>query len=1159
MKILKALYGREKPMDKNTALNIIKDPGNQRSITDKLFAAYCLDIYGYREVARDIYVDLLSKEAAKEFNINEKAALLFAIGEHARINRDRSLLETFKEIVKGIAEEIENWGRFSINPLGDNGDRINTSTLGMIHGGLLTINNYLKRDDISRRIREIKAFVFKNNISKGTLVNGNRGREVSIDILLAVIPFGMYSPEDLVLVEAVKEMEANLVTLQGVKRYKASIEEDSFSTTLLAWYYAEKGNYERAKVLLKQGEKLGVKDVAVAGCWLMTMSILEQKGKVGNHAIVHRPFGNYNRYEPGKDERFPKHPRQGEEVIIKALSWPIHEELKAWLNYSVNRTNTKVLKGELIKDGIEAYWQWRIGPFHSGDQVEYSISIVEEGEFKSEEFSFHIPIERSIHSVDNPIITEKGLVLKAKDFESRVCPDVLFSPLKNGALNIEIGSDYGRTVILLYENIELEDLENKITLRWGDHRLEIERNPFSYRVFEEEEIIFESARYDSIRFFENSSGEVQEISCEFKALNNERFYGFGERYNNLDQRGKEPDVYVFNQYKEQGIRTYMPVPFFISSKGYGMYINSENYIKYHMGSVERSSCSFIAETDKLSLILLPGKPAEVIKKFTDLSGKPELLPKWAFGPWMSSNNWDSDEEVRKQVELTKKHEIPSTVLVIEAWSDEATFYIFNDAVYEESSGDKFFNYDDFRFPHWGRWPDPKGLVEYLHDNSLKCILWQIPVIKYMNGLHHIQKDNDEEFFINQGFSVKNEDGSPYRMPEGWFKDSLLMDFTNPEASKWWFGKRKYLVDELKVDGFKTDGGEFVFGDNLRFSNGKTGREMRNLYPNEYVEAYYNFINKTSPEGGITFSRAGFTGAQKFPAHWAGDERSTFEAFRSSIIAGLNAGISGIPFWGWDLGGFSGEIPTAELFIRGTEMAAFCPIMQYHAESKAEFNQDRTPWNIAERTGDERVLSCYRYYANLRMNLLPYIYNEGLKCSMTGLPLMKALFIEYPEDSNCENIKDQYMFGENMLVAPVVYEGEEGRELYLPEGNWIGMWDNQAYEGGKYIYFNCPLDRIPVFIKDNSIIPYNLNVNMEFGVGMSTRVDCYEKLTFRIYGTGDRDYSFTDDLGNKLQFSIRKGVIRITGECDLDDIYLLMDNNNRMAVETEIRSAVHKVW
>lgn len=465
----------------------------------------------------------------------------------------------------------------------------------------------------------------------------------------------------------------------------------------------------------------------------------------------------------------------------------------------------------------------------------------------------------------------------------------------------------------------------------------------------------------------------------------------------------------------------------------------------------------------------------MIGQFTAISSRPVMMPEWAFGPWMSSNNWDSETEVRKQVELTKKYDIPATVLVIEAWSDEATYYIFNDAVYEENQGEKGFSYKDFSFPAWGRWPDPKGMVEYLHNNGLKCILWQIPIVKYINSLHHIQKDRDEAYALEQGYCAKKKDGTPYRMPEGWFTDSLLVDFTSPEAAKWYMDKRKYLVKDIKIDGFKTDGGEFVFGNDVQFADGRTGREMRNAYPNLYIREHYNYINEK--RDGIVFSRAGYTGAAAMPAHWAGDERSTFSAFKRNLCAGLNAGISGVPFWGWDLAGFSGEIPSAELYARSASMAAFCPIMQYHAESKAEFNQDRTPWNIAERRNAPWVIDTYRKYAKLRMAMLPYIMEEAAKCCESGVPMMRALWVEFPQDIRAGVIFDQYMFGDELMVAPVVEEGMTGREVYVPQGGWRNIFTGECFSGNETYYMKAEVDEIIVLQRKGS--PWRISTEGEF--------------------------------------------------------------------------------
>jgi alpha-glucosidase (family GH31 glycosyl hydrolase) len=371
------------------------------------------------------------------------------------------------------------------------------------------------------------------------------------------------------------------------------------------------------------------------------------------------------------------------------------------------------------------------------------------------------------------------------------------------------------------------------------------------------------------------------------------------------------------------------------------------YSQFHFGSQESDLLEIEADlgalSSGLSMYIFLGKPLTLIQQLTNVTVKPVLPPKWSFGPWMSSNNWDSQAEVMKQVELTNQYEIPSTVIVLEQWSDEATFYVFNDAQYEAVEGNEVLSYNDFTYPEWGRWPNPKKMVKDLHDNGLKVLLWQIPIQKYMYGITHEQKDNDEKAMLDNHYHIHRSNGAPYRIPYNWFKDCLLIDFTNEKGREWWFRKRQYLLDEVGIDGFKTDGGECILGHDMVFADGTSAAEMHNRYPLDYIGSYYEYVQQHTNGNGLTFSRSGYSGAQKYPMHWAGDERSTYEAFRASIIAGLTSGMSGIPFWGFDLGGFHGDIPTAELFVRSTQMAAFCPVMQYHAETKGEFNQDRTPW------------------------------------------------------------------------------------------------------------------------------------------------------------------------------------------------------------------------
>lgn len=987
------------------------------------------------------------QEPIENLNYQDICFSLFNLAEYIRITGHKNLLKKYENQVKTyVSKVISSWKLPQENYFEQGKDSLHTSNIGMAYGSLYNINLFLKDEEISQLVHNMKNFVYENNISGGMLSNIKGGKGVALDLLLAVVPFGLFAPEDLVLIESIKRIENTLVNENGVK-YDENSEICPISTLLLSWYFAEKADYQKSKMYLA---KVKVNNEVEKILNDIVMYKLKKAKALQDIPIIHKPLGNENRYNSQAFERSPWNPKENDTVIVNCVTWPSKVEDGVVLNYKVNGEEKEKINGQYSEE--QGNYCFNMGSFKGDQEVEYYFTFDNK---ISEIYRFKTLRKELICTISSIEVIQDKVIVKSKSDE-------------NNSYNIELKLADDSFNLLVMQAKDIVEDNKKTSLKFNNYV--IEEGNQSLLIIKREDTIFEIR---DIYLWKNDE-ETFSVGFTIATGDEEGFYGFGERYNNINQRGNIVDVYVYNQYKEQGIKTYFPMPYFLSSKNYGLYVHSNEYTEFNLAHDESSWYSIESQKSSLELTYFIGDPRGVIKQFVELTGVPEMLPEWTFGPWMSSNNWDSDEEVRKQVELTKKYDIPSTVLVIEAWSDESTYYIFNDAVYKENDGSHALKYEDFKFPKWGRWPDPKNLVEYLHENGLKCILWQIPIIKYMNGLHHLQKDNDENYMIEKGYCVNNEDGTPYRMPEGWFTDSILFDYTSEEASKWWFDKRRYLIDDMGIDGFKTDGGEFVFGDNISFSNGKTGRQMRNEYPNLYIEKYYDFINKSN--GGITFSRAGFTGAQKMPAHWAGDEKSTFDAFKRNLCAGLNAGLSGVAFWGWDLGGFSGEIPTAELFVRSTEMAAFCPIMQYHAESKAEFNQDRTPWNIAERRNSPWVIDDYRYYAKLRMALVPYIMEQAEKFIKTGLPIMRAMLIQFPEDKNCWNIYDQYMFGDDLLVAPVVVEGAVSRKVYLPKGIWTNIFTKEVFEGGRNYEVSAGIHQIPVFMREDANWDFEIEEN-----------------------------------------------------------------------------------
>lgn len=798
--------------------------------------------------------------------------------------------------------------------------------------------------------------------------------------------------------------------------------------------------------------------------------------------IIHTPHGDKHPYEQVPSERSPREPRADEPVTVGIATAPAGAADDVWAEWMIRDTGDRQrTTGEWVRDDDEhSYWRVHLPSFDQGERISYTVGAQQaDRSLTSDAFSFFVPYEYQAKNVIRCACASEYLDIVCETETPSLQPrlrltfpaaHVAHLALTTGVASDSSSAEAHSSIVRRAEpagdlyRIGAETDEH-LSIETDRLQVDIHYRPFTLSISTSDGTLLLEERAP-FRFWVGDEEEILQVQHAFDSPPDEAFYGFGERFNALNQRGNTLDVRVFEQYKQQGRRTYIPVPFFISSQGYGMFLDTNRYVTYNLAADQPDRWSFAAETGpqgEIDMYVIGGQPNEVITTFTELTAKPALPPRWVFGPWMSGNEWNSQAAVMEQVEKTKQYGIPATVLVIEAWSDESTFYIWNDAEYTPKPAGEPFTYDDFTFPTEGRWPDPKGMIDALHQEGIRVLLWQIPVMKHLDEAHE-QHDLDEAYMIEQDYCVREADGRPYRVRPHWFDDGLVLDVTNADAVDWWLSKRAYLLDDLEIDGFKTDGGEHLWGRDLRFADGRLGDELWNLYPNLYVGAYHRFAQDKRDRDAVTFSRAGYTGAQAFPCHWAGDENSTWEAFRASILAGLNAGISGIPFWGWDLAGFSDEIPSAELYLRSAAMAAFCPIMQYHSEFNhhREPCQDRTPWNIAERTGNPDVIEVYRWFAQVRMRLLPYIEAEAEHCAKTGEPLMRPLFLDWPQDVETWGIADQYCFGRALLVAPVIEPGATERRLYVPAGEWEDVWDGVQVDGGQWITCETPLDIIPVY-------------------------------------------------------------------------------------------------
>lgn len=606
-------------------------------------------------------------------------------------------------------------------------------------------------------------------------------------------------------------------------------------------------------------------------------------------------------------------------------------------------------------------------------------------------------------------------------------------------------------------------------------------------------------------FLRRAEGAYPQFALQifYKSRHN-GFYGFGERFNTCNQMGNMLDIRVYEEYKEQqaSSRTYLPVPFFFTDMGWGMFTESAERVVYDLDSEGKGVWSILIPlTDfNQSESWYFGSPAYIVSAFSRDIQQLSKPPSWAFGPWMSSNEWNSQERVKKEIDRSRELGIPASVVVIEAWSDEKNFYIWNDAEFTPVPGDKHLTEADFSFPEHGLWPNPKAMIDEIHSRDMKIILWQIPVLKALDEPEP-QNTADRDYMIEKGYALYCDNGGDtansesssvsevykervsgesevYRVRPWWFPHGYVIDFSHAEAAAWWMRKRRYLLEDFEIDGFKTDGGEHIWGEDVRNSQGVRGHALANVYPSQYLSSYYKEVKER--RNGVLFSRSGFLGAGSSPMHWTGDQNSTWDAHRSVLTAVINAGLSGIPFIGWDIGGLSGPIPDAELYIRSAQMACFGTMMQYHSENNAHRTPiiDRTPWNIAERTRNPAVIPIYRFYAELRMSMIPYLDHIAEECVREHLPMMRPLLLEYPDDQKSWEIFDEYLLGHDMLAAPIFEKHAAGRSVYLPPDRWIDIWTGAVYEGGKSYYCAASWEMIPVFIKEGAEMPFPIPLDAE---------------------------------------------------------------------------------
>lgn len=510
----------------------------------------------------------------------------------------------------------------------------------------------------------------------------------------------------------------------------------------------------------------------------------------------------------------------------------------------------------------------------------------------------------------------------------------------------------------------------------------------------------------------------------------ELIYGMGEHFTAFVKNGQTLDIWN----EDGGTSTqqaYKNIPFYISNKGYGVFINHPERVSFEIATEHVARVEFSVPGESLDYFFINGPGMkEVLERYTSLTGKPSLPPAWSFGLWLSTS-------------FTTNY-------------DEKTVMSFIDGMQEREIPLRVFHFDCFWMKdfHWSNFiwdervfPDPEGMLRRIKEKGLNICVWINPYIAQESEL--FDEGMEYEYFVKK----KNGDVWQWDM---WQPGMALVDFTNPQACEWFTGKLEMLLD-MGVDCFKTDFGERIPVE-VEYYDRSDSMKMHNYYTYLYNQAVYDLlVRKRGKNDAVLFARSATAGGQKFPVHWGGDCWSDYESMEQSLRGGLSLLLSGFGYWSHDIGGFE-ETSTADVYKR---WAAF-GLMSTHSRLHGSKSY-RVPWAY-----DDEATEVLRFFTRLKNELMPYLFAQAVNTSRTGIPMVRAMVLEFPLDKNCSYLDKQYMMGDSLLIAPVFREDGIG-EYYLPEGNWTNLLTGEREVGGKWYQKEMGYTQMPLFVREHTIL------------------------------------------------------------------------------------------
>lgn len=635
--------------------------------------------------------------------------------------------------------------------------------------------------------------------------------------------------------------------------------------------------------------------------------------------------------------------------------------------------------------------------------------------------------------------------------------------------------------------LDAEETEDKVIVRSGSLRLEINKEDWLMSYYRGDELITKSGRRDLAYMKTDWKGIAYDDGLEHDTYMRQQLslgvgeliYGFGEKFSPFVKNGQT--VQIWN--KDSGTSTedsYKSIPFYVSNKGYGIFVNNSGKVEFEVATENVAKVEFSVVGEELDYFFFNGPSMkEVLTRYTDLTGKPSLPAPWTFGLWLSTS-------------FTTNY-------------DEKTVNEFVDGMFERGIPLRVFHFDCFWMKdfHWSDFiwdsrvfPDPVGMLKRLKAKGLKICVW---INSYIG-----QESSLFEEGMEKGYFIKRKNGDVWQW-DMWQPGMAIVDFTNPEAYKWFQDKLEVLLD-MGVDCFKTDFGERIPTE-AKYFNGADPVKMHNYYTYLYNKCVYELLErKKGKKDAVLFARSATVGGQKFPVHWGGDCWSDYESMEQSLRGGLSLTMSGFGYWSHDIGGFENQ-STADVYKRWAAFGLLSSHSRLHGSTSY-----RVPWAY-----DDEAVDVVRFFTKLKASIMPYLYRNAIETSKTGVPTMRSMVLEFTDDPNVAYIDKQYMLGDSIMVAPI-FNDQSMAKFYLPEGTWTSFLTGDVYEGGKWYTERHGYLSIPMLVKENSMV----------AVGARNDVADYdyaENVALRIYNLNEGKETGTVVYGLDNEVELTANAVR----------------------------------